>query len=159
MKDRKGDYIYEDRTHTESLPNLESLKSHGINTTSHPAYWYNVLMPCSTRRQYNNGVTSIAYFTSFTNKKAYMYNEGSGVTQYPEFKEFSVDEIMQYLGVYILNGLSPSSQVKMKFYLQKKNPTNGSDFCYNTYGSCERRGHKEFKAFFVVQYPLANTNK
>ena len=37
MKDRKGDYIYKDRTHTESLPNLDFLESHGINTTSHPA--------------------------------------------------------------------------------------------------------------------------
>ena len=83
MKNRKGDYIYEDRTHTESLPNLESLEIHGINTTSHPAYWYNVLMPRSTRRQDNNGVTSIADFTSFTNKKAYLYNAGSGGTQYP----------------------------------------------------------------------------
>ena len=37
MKDQKGDYIYEDRIHTESLPNLEFLENRGINTTSHPA--------------------------------------------------------------------------------------------------------------------------
>ena len=86
MKERKGDYIYKDRTHTESLLNLEFLESHGINTTSHPDDWYNVLMPCSTRRQDKNGVTSIADFTSFTNKKAYLYNAGSGGTQYPNFK-------------------------------------------------------------------------
>ena len=95
-------------------------------------------MPRSTRRQDKNGVTSIANFTSFTNKKVYLYNAGSGGTQYPDFKEFSVDEIMQHLGVYILNGLSLSPQAEMKFDLQKKNPTNGSDFCYNTFGSCAR---------------------
>ena len=86
MKDRKGDYIYEDRTHTESLPNLEFLESHVINTTSHPVDCFNVLMPRITRRQDKNGVTSIADFTSFTNKKAYLYNAGSGGTQYPDFK-------------------------------------------------------------------------
>ena len=86
MKDQKGDYIYEDCTHTELLPNLEFLESHGISTTSHPADWYNVLIPRSTRRQDNNGFTSIADFTSFTNKKAYMYNAGSGGTQYQELK-------------------------------------------------------------------------
>ena len=86
MKDRKGDYIYEERTHTESLPNLEFLESHGISTTSHPSDWFNVLMSLSTCRQDKNGVTSIADFTSFTNKKAYLYNAGSGGTQYPEFK-------------------------------------------------------------------------
>ena len=95
MKERKGDYIYEDRTHTESLPNVEFLENHGINTTSNPADWYNVLMPCSTRHQDKNEVTSIADFNSFTNKKAYLYNADSGGTQYPEFKEFSVDEIIK----------------------------------------------------------------
>ena len=80
MKDRKGDYIYEDRSHPESLPNLEFLESHGINTKSHPADWFNVLMPRSIRRKDKNGVTSIAEFTSFTNKKAYLYNAGSGGT-------------------------------------------------------------------------------
>ena len=71
MKYRKGDYIYKDRTHTELLPKLEFLESHGINPTSHPADWYNVLIPRSTRRQDKNGVTPIADFASFTNKKAY----------------------------------------------------------------------------------------
>ena len=80
MKDRKGDYIYEDRKHTESLPNLEFLDIHGINTTSHPDDWYNVLIPRSTRRQDKNRVTSIADFITFTNKKAYLYNAGSGGT-------------------------------------------------------------------------------
>ena len=86
MKDQKGDYIDKDLTHTELLPNLEFLDSHGINTTSNPADWCNVLMLRSMRRQDKNGVTSIAYFTSFTKKKAYMYNAGSGGTQYPDFK-------------------------------------------------------------------------
>ena len=83
MKYQKGDYIYEDRTHTESLPNLEFLESCGINTTSHPADWFNVLILRSTHRQDKNGVMSIADFISFTNKKAYLYNAGSGGTQSP----------------------------------------------------------------------------
>ena len=86
MKDRKGDYIYKDRTHTESLRDFEFLESNGINTTSHPADWYNVFMPRSKSRQDKNRVTSISYLTYFTNKKAYLYNAGSGGTQYPDFK-------------------------------------------------------------------------
>ena len=72
MKDRKGDYIYKERTHKESLPDLEFLESHGINTTSHTADWYKVLIPRSTRRQDKNGVTPIADFNSFTKKKAHL---------------------------------------------------------------------------------------
>ena len=64
---------------------------------------------------------------------------------------------MQHLGVYILNGLSPSPQVEMKFDSQKENPTNGRDFCYNASGSCAGRRHKEFKAFFAVQDPVKPT--
>ena len=45
----------------------------------------------------------------------------------------------------------------MKFDFQKKNLKNGSDFCYNAFGSCERRRHKEFNAFFEVQYPVKTT--
>ena len=105
-------------------------------------------MPRSTRRQDKNGVTSIADFTSFTNKKAYMYNAGSGGTQYPDFKEFSVDEIMQHLGAYIINVLSPSPQVKMKFDSQKKNPKNGRDFCFRAFGSCARQRHKDSRHYF-----------
>ena len=45
----------------------------------------------------------------------------------------------------------------MKFDSQKKNPTNGSDFCYNAFGSCARRRHKEFKACFAVQDPVKPT--
>ena len=45
----------------------------------------------------------------------------------------------------------------MKFDLQKKNPKNGSDFCYNAFGSCARQRHKEFKAFFAVQDPVQPT--
>ena len=45
----------------------------------------------------------------------------------------------------------------MKFDLQKKNPTNGSDFCYNAFGSCARQRHKEFKALFPVQDPVKPT--
>ena len=67
-----------------------------------------------------------------------MYNAGSGGIQYPDFKSFSVDEIMQHLGVYIINGIYPSPQVEMKFDSQKKNPKNGRDFCYNSFGSCAR---------------------
>ena len=45
----------------------------------------------------------------------------------------------------------------MKFDSQKKNRTNGSDFCYNAFGSCARLRHKEFKAFFTVQDPVKPT--
>ena len=79
MKYQKGDYIYEDRIDTELLPNLEFLENRGISTTAHPADWFNFLMPCSTRRQDNNGVTSIADFTS----SLVLASQGVGLQRMP----------------------------------------------------------------------------
>ena len=34
---------------------------------------------------------------------------------------------------------------------------NGSNVCYNAFGSCSRRRHKEFNAFFADQDPVKPT--
>ena len=64
---------------------------------------------------------------------------------------------MQHLGVYILNGISPSPQAEMKFDSQKKNPMNGRDFCFKAFVLCAIRRNKEFKALFAVQDPVNPT--
>ena len=110
-----GDYEYEDRPHKESLPNLDFLMLHSITPYSHPAEWYNVPVPRNRKRQGSERLTSIVDITSFTNKKAYLFNAGRGSTQYPNFTPFSVDEIMKHISIYMINGLCPSPQVEMKF--------------------------------------------
>ena len=44
-----------------------------------------------------------------------MNNAGSGGGMYQDFKLFSKVELQKHLGLYILNGLSPSPQVAMEF--------------------------------------------
>ena len=45
-----------------------------------------------------------------------------------EFHEFIIKELMQSIGVYLYQGISPSLQVDMKFYYSSNKPINGSDF-------------------------------
>ena len=47
--------------------------------------------------------------------KAMLCNAGQKGGIYPEFIPFSPQEIKSYLGLYVLHGLTPSPQVKMKF--------------------------------------------
>ena len=60
--------------------------------------------------------------TKWTNAKAMMHNAGEGGTEHPSFKVFTVDEIMQHLGLYILHGIAPSPQIEMKLDSSKINP-------------------------------------
>ena len=115
---------------------------HGITPDSHPNEWYDVFVPRNLKRHGSEGLASIAYITYFTNKKAYLFNAGRGGTQYPNLTPFFVDEIMRHIGIYILNDLSPSPQVEMKFDSQERNPKNVNDICNRVIYTCVRRRHK-----------------
>ena len=58
---------------------------------------------------------SVAQLTTWTNTKALIYNAGDGGVQYPSFEAFLVEDIMQHIGFYMHNGISPSLQVIYKF--------------------------------------------
>jgi len=154
IKNTNGEYEYEVRPHIESSPNLEFLTTYSITPDSHPADWYDVFIPPNRKRQGSEGLIIISDITSFTNKKAYLFNAGRGGTQYPKFTPFSVDETMRHIGLYMLNGLCFSPQVETKFDSQERNQTNSNDMCNRVFGTYARRRHKEFKAFLAIQDPV-----
>ena len=53
----------------------------------------------------------------------------------------------------ILNGISPSPQIDMKFKSQLQDPVQGSDLIYSSFPPQSARRHKHFKPFFCVQDP------
>ena len=61
---------------------------------------------------------------------------------------------MNYIGIHMLNGLSTSTWVEMKFYLQAKKPTNENDICNKEFGTLSTRSHNEFKEFIYLQDPV-----
>jgi len=99
-------------------------------------------------------MVTLAEWTTNTNTRAILLNAGVLGRVYPEFKPFTPMEIKQFIGLYILQGLSPSPQLKLKFHPQNEDPINGSDLCYKVFEKNADKCHKHFKAFFTLQNSL-----
>jgi Transposase IS4 len=99
-------------------------------------------------------MVSISDWTTYSNSRAILSNAGNPSHIYPDFKPFSPNEVRQFIGLYILQGLSPSPQVKLKFRPHHEDYVNGSDLCFQVFGRKGERRHKHFKTFFAVQDPL-----
>ena len=99
---------------------------------------------------------SFSQMCAYTNLKADLAGAGRGGTCYPEFQHFTVQEIKQFMGFYIINGLSPSPRIEMKLKSQREDWLNGNDFINQSFrgksGTVEQR-HWHFKAFLAMQNP------
>ena len=72
---------------------------------------------------------------------------------YKSWTPFSTKEIKQFVGLYVLDGISPSPRFEMKFNTQLEDPANGNDLCHDAFGSNAGKRFKMFKCFFAVQDP------
>ena len=89
----------------------------------------------------------------WTNQKARYNGAGKGGVIYEDFTDFTIDEIMQHLGLYILNGINPCPRVEMKLKSATTDPTNGSNLCFESFGLNAERRHRHFKCFFATCDP------
>ena len=84
-------------------------------------------------------------------------NAGEGGSIYCEYKPFTVFELMKHIGIYFLNGVSPSPQVEQKMSSQKDDVFNSNNMVHYALGRGGVRCHKHFKCFFGVQDPRLGT--
>ncbi len=159
--DRNRKVQYEVKPHTETIPNVDFCAQHGLDLESHPAEWFEAFLPIRNRRR--GGGASLPFSMesclSWTNTKARMQNAGLG-GKYPDFVDFTLDELMQHTALYLLQGLSPSPQIEMKFKSQVEDPVNGNDLVHRVFGGKSAksvRRHKHFKCFFACVNPLIPT--
>jgi hypothetical protein len=149
---RNGQPIYQDEIRDEGRANIEWLKSKKLTSDSTPAQWIDALLPLKKRQGDSTGIVTVEEWATYTNLKAILLNAGSTIYQ-GTFVPFTPQEIRRFVALYILQGLSPSPQIKMKFLSQSMDPINGSDLCYRVFGLNASKRHKEFKAFFTIQDP------
>ena len=67
-----------------------------------------------------------------------------------------------HIGLYVLDGISPSPRFIMKFETQSNDLVNGNDLVNESFGgapSKATRRHAMFKSFFGVQDPVYYLNK
>ncbi len=150
--DRQGRVVYEQIIREDGCANIEWLKQNKLTKDSQPSDWINALLPLKKKTGDLPCTVSIDEWTSYTNLWAILMNSGSCINS-GQFKPFTPQEIRSFLALYILQGLSPSPQIKMKFVPQALDPINGSDMCFRVFGRKASKRHKEFKAFFTIQDP------
>ena len=85
--------------------------------------------------------------------KAILAGAGTGGTIYKDFTPFSVKEIRQHFGLYVLQGLVLSPRIEMKFKPQRVDPVAGNDFYHQSFGTNAERRHRHFKTFLALQNP------
>jgi len=76
----------------------------------------------------------------------------AGCQVYDAFTAFIPIELKRHIGLYILQCLAPSPQVKYKFQNQAADPVNGNDLCHEVFEIMLRKGTSTSK-FFAVQDP------
>ena len=153
---------YEKVHTTEGYFKKKVITENCLTTKSLPYHFVDIFIPFKKNMQTSQGGVggekewlSIELITKWTNTKAIM--NGAGDTTYPGFKQFTREEIHRHIGLYILQGVTPSPQVELKFLSQSHDPIHGNDFVNNAFGCNAVKRHKQFKAFFALQNPCIQT--
>ena len=154
VKDQKGKPKMVKKIVEKGQVNPEWLAKHLLTDKSHPSDWFLALLSDKRLPGQSNHIISLADWTSYTNTKTMLINAGQLGGIYPDFKPFSPQEVKQFLALYILQGLSPSPKVKLKFKHQYKDPVNGNNMCHKVFGRNGDKSHKMFKALFTCQDPM-----
>ena len=154
---RNGEIIFENRPHQQTEVRMSFMQKHKLTAQSSPVHWFKAFLPISNK---DVGVSSYSMQHSliWTNSRASM--ESAGVSsiggKYHDFEPFVLPELMKHIGLYLLQALSPSPQVDMKFNLQQEDPVNGNDLVFSSFGSkpsISKRRHCHFKSFFASNDP------
>jgi hypothetical protein len=102
-------------------------------------------------------IVAVDNWKEYTNTRAAIKTVGSSLYK-GQLRPFTVIEIHQFIALYILQGMSPSPQIKMKFNPQAIDKINGNDMCYQVFGRDASCHHKMFKNLFSIQNPLKHVS-
>ena len=120
-------------------PNNEFIKRYGLDEVSHPMDWFTAFMPLTPDMNRENpakanvkgdgvSIFAVSNWTQYSNLKAHMVGAGKkGHIFAGKYKPFNDTEILQMLGIYIIDGLAPSHQLVQKMQSQSKQPMHGND--------------------------------
>jgi hypothetical protein len=102
--DREGKPIMNDVIRKKGFPKHSFLGKTKLTIDSHPAEWFASLMPDCPRGFDPPPVACIDQWVQYL--KASLAQTGSLI--YPDFTPFKTEEFKKHIGLYILDGLSPS---------------------------------------------------
>ena len=133
--------------------NVQWLERMMLYPHSLPSEWVDAFMTRGFDKKGNIVGSLVHQWNTWTNAKAILANVGLD-EQNSRWDPFTVKEIKQYLGLFILNGLSVSPRIEYKFSPQYVDPINGYDLCAGIFGRNAVRRLRQFKSLFAIQDPL-----
>ena len=151
---KKPERKYEKLPVKTLIPNIKFVQKYHLDEFSHPADWFRAFIPESPRKGDPN-TSCVQKWCQFTNMKAELDFAGQkefGGLSY-KFNPFTPREIEQHLAMYMIQGLNPSPQLKMKSKCQSNEPIQGNDLIFRCIGDNFDKRHKQFKRYFAVQHP------
>ena len=142
-KNEDGNYIYGKRTLDKGRVRDSFLNKYKIGESSELIDWFFAFLePQLTSK-----------WCTYSNMKALLCNAGNVGQEYSNFKPFTLEEVQNFLGLYMLNGLVPSPRLEFKFKSQIEDPISGNDLCHSVFGNNAERRLKEFKKFLSLTDP------
>ena len=126
--EKKKERKYEKRPIKKLIPNIKFTQKHHLNEFSNSAEWFRAFIP-ETQKKGDPSSSCIHKWCQYTNMKAeldFAGNKNSGGLSY-KFVPFTPREIEQHLAIYMIQGLNPSPQLRMKMRHQVIEPLQGND--------------------------------
>jgi len=143
----------------KGVPKPSFLKKHQLNKDSLPVEFADAFFPMYENAEVDhNGdpFLSMQSLTRNTNMRATLAFAGEAVYHDASWSgPFTIKEARQHLGLLVLNGLSPSPSLDMKF--DKNDVANYNHFATSNFGVNPVRRLKQFRLFFACQDPLKPT--
>jgi len=140
-------------------PRHSFLQRHHLTKDSSPLEYAEAFIPMyeNTERDHNNDpYLSMEFLARNTNMRANLAFAGEALYNDSTWSgPFSVKELRQHLGLFILNGLSPSPSLNMKF--DKHDVANYNPFVSANFGANPVRRLRQFRTFFTCQDPMKPT--
>lgn len=156
-RDCNNNYKYKHQATSDTVPNFEYLFENGVGFDSHPVQWFDLFFPSKRKKDTHPKAVTMDDMTAWLNVKALIANAGRRGGKYSKFVDFTKEEFMSHLSLYLLHAISPSPQINFKFKSEIEDPVNGSTLCHEVFGNGGVTRHKEFKAFFSATDPIVPT--
>jgi len=144
VKNRRGEVQWTNKIREKGRANKTWVDKHGLTEFSKPSDWFEVPLPLKKNKDGPRSMVLISDWTSYLNTHAILSNAGHKNHIYPDFTPFSPQEVKQFIGLYILQGLSPSPEERQKFKPHHEDFVNGNDLCYQVFG---KKGREATQAF------------
>ncbi len=128
---------------TKGGPKLSFLEEYKLDEKSHLADWLNALLPLTPKDNMElledvdvkgdwRTKFSVANWTAYTNTKAKIANAGEwGHKFVGQWTDVTNDDVQQFLGFIMMDGLNPSLYMIQNFWLQEQDTVQRNDFIHN----------------------------